>query len=101
MEKSISELNAEISTLKAEFRGHKSESDRRHDELFEALKDMRIEIEEKVSYKTFMLLFAILSSILAYMMWQISDIQRTTNVTAQQTSTIKGIMQNLDFKPEN
>lgn len=94
MEKTIGELSIELIA-------HKNESDRRHNELFIAMKEIRVELENKVSHKMFMLVFVILSGVLGYMVWQISDIQSKTQITAEKVSAINGIMQKVDFKPEN
>lgn len=89
MDKTLTELNAEFVAYRAETEAHRAESNRRHNEIFNRLnsfeKEIKSELDNKVSYKIFMLIFTVLSGVLGYMVYQIDTNFRLLNDLAMKT----------------
>ncbi len=97
-----------IGVLDAELTHHIQESNRRHDELWKRtreqelthdddVKELKRMIAGKVDYKTFMIVFTILTSVLGYMIWQMDDIRKKTGVTGEQVAAMNSVFEHNNF----
>lgn len=87
-----------IEVLEQKLTSHIQESDRKYLELAESIKNIRTILEQKVSYKTFMLIFSILTGVLGYMIWQMDIIRDKTSITAEKVSAIETVFQSYNIE---